>query len=171
MHRVPGCPYLTTLCYIRRYPDMFRGYKVETFGIYNQRELIDIQMMTFLKVKKDDAQMTVDECIDFWNKRFVSKLTTSDKVTIRNESSSFDVVVVCDDMTIKNSGETCGVKIIPVDDKEIRIIAVDRNLVPLNPEYRNSHNDGGELISEKQFSVAKREFNNMYEKWRLCVTF
>jgi hypothetical protein len=87
MHRAKGYPYITTLCYIRRYPDMFRGYIVETFGIYNFRMPLspDLHMMSFLKVTAKGRTMTVDECLEFWDRNFVSKLTASDRSMISSD--------------------------------------------------------------------------------------
>ena len=172
MHRAKGYPYITTLCYIRRYPDMFRGYKVETFGIYNFRMPLspDLHMMSFLKVTATDRTMTVDECLDFWDRNFVSKLTASDRSMISSDCGYFDVIVICDDKIIKKTdGKTSGIILKDVGNKELRIIAVDKNLVPVNPEFRIKDNEFGALLSERQFSLAKREFGQMYERWRLCV--
>lgn len=172
MHRAKGYPYITTLCYIRRDPDMFRGYKVETFGIYNFRMPLspDLHMMSFLKVTAKDRTMTVDECLEFWDRNFVSKLTASDRSMISSDCGYFDVIVICDDKIIKKiDGKTSGIILKDVGNKELRIIAVDKNLVPVNPEFRIKDNEFGALLSERQFSLAKREFSQMYERWRLCV--
>ena len=179
MHKLRRHDYVTQLCIIRKYPDLYKGYEVKTEGEYNYTEDgKNIHMCVFLSVKKKDGTMTVNEALDFWKEHFLYKLTDNDKDDFadRDELMMY-VYVVCDDKTFKTGNEDNDyVRYLSLKinnhtyyQKHYYIVAVDRNLVPYVDKFKNEHNENDAVLSKKQRNEMKRSFNSAFERWRLNV--
>ena len=179
MHKLRRHDYVTQLCVIRKYPDIFKGYEVKTEGEHNYSEDgKNTYMCVFLSVKKKDGTMTVNEALDFWKEHFLYRLSDGDRDDFadRDELMMY-IYVICDDKTFKTGNEDNDyVRYISLKSnnhtyyqKHYYIIAVDRNLVPYVDKFKNERNENGAVLSKKQRNDMKRSFNNMYERWRLNV--